>query len=116
MEPVDKVTPMRLVFTVTLEDADFNATLTPSKNRALLQAVAGGLLLEQGAVFNDLGVATDQAAPPEMFEMIENLFPVVGRLLRDVRTGAKTPYIHETRFVNNDTGEIIGTKPAKLDS
>ncbi|MJS61833.1 hypothetical protein DOC35_19310 [Salmonella enterica subsp. enterica] len=115
--PGEKSDPLRLVFSVTLEKQDFEVKLTPSQERPIVQIAMSGEVLDVGVVFTNMEAAHDQAPPAEMFEIIENLFPMIGQALRDVRTGKRKPHTSEQRWYDNDTGERVDSaKPVKLDS
>lgn len=112
--PKDKNEPLRLVFSVTAETSDFDVKLAKSKRRPIVQIAMNGAILSTGVEFTSMEAATDEGAPAEMFEVIENLFPMIGQALQDVRTGKRTPSTKEQRYYSTITGERV--PPAKLDS
>lgn len=106
--------PIRLVFSVTLERPDFEVKLAKSTERPIVQVLVSGHVAHEGVVFTNMEASTDNIAPPEMHEIIESVFPVIGQLLQDVRSGKRKPNTAENRYYDVNTGERV--PPAKLDS
>lgn len=112
--PGDKSEPLRLVFSVALENPDFELKLKQSAKRPIVQIAMNGAITDMGVIFTNMEAATEEGAPAEMFEIIENLFPMIGQALQDVRTGKRKPHTAEQRYYSTTTGERV--PPAKLDS
>lgn len=106
--------PMKLVFSVNLVDPEHENNLMPMKNRALVQVSVTGKIADHGVIFTDMDAAHAQDTPPEMFEIIENLFPMIGDIMQGVRRGDLEPDTQGVNSYDTDTGEMV--KPHRLDS
>ncbi|MBZ0059594.1 MULTISPECIES: hypothetical protein [unclassified Leclercia] len=106
--------PMKLVFSVNLVDPDHENNLMPMKTRALVQVSVTGTIADHGVIFTDMDAAHAQETPPKMFEIIENLFPMIGDIMQGVRSGKLKPDTQSVNIYDSDVSETI--KPHKLDS
>ena len=106
--------PLKLVFSVNLASPEHENNLMPMKNRALVQVSVTGAIAEHGVIFTDMDAAHEKDTPHEMFEIIENLFPILGDIMQRVRSGKLKPDNAGTVLCDADTGELI--TPHKLDS